>query len=51
MSLDLNRLWHRNMGRDDRAISHNGKEARYPFLDIDLQSYLGSKISSLSNND
>ena len=41
MSLDLDRLWHRNMGRDDRAISHNGKEARYPFLDIDLQTYLG----------
>ena len=33
MSLDLNRLWHRNMGRDDRAISHNAKEARFPFLD------------------
>ena len=42
MSLDLDRLWHRNMGRDDRAISHNGKEARYPFLDFDLQTYLGS---------
>lgn len=42
MSLDLDRLWHRNMGRDDRVISHNGKEARYPFLDFDLQTYLGS---------
>lgn len=37
MSLDLDRLWHRNMGRDDRAISHNGKEARFPFLDFDIQ--------------
>lgn len=31
--LDLNRLWIRNLGRDDRAISDNGKECRYPFLD------------------
>jgi len=29
----LNRLWIRNLGRDDRAISDNGKECRYPFLD------------------
>ena len=40
MSLDLNRLWHRNMGRDDRAISYNGKEARFPFLDTRVQEYL-----------
>jgi asparagine synthetase B (glutamine-hydrolysing) len=36
MTLDLDRLWHRNMGRDDRAISDNGKEARFPYLDINL---------------
>ena len=29
MAMDLDRLWHRNMGRDDRAISANGKEARF----------------------
>ena len=34
MSLDLDRIWHRNMGRDDRVISVNGKEARFPFLDV-----------------
>jgi asparagine synthetase B (glutamine-hydrolysing) len=34
MSIDLDRLWHRNMARDDRAISSNGKEARFPFLDL-----------------
>ena len=33
LSKDLNRLWIRNLGRDDRAISDNGKECRYPFLD------------------
>jgi asparagine synthetase B (glutamine-hydrolysing) len=40
MSLDLDRIWHRNMGRDDRAISDNGKEARFPFLDTNLLKYL-----------
>ncbi|RKF74666.1 Asparagine synthetase domain-containing protein C4F6.11c [Golovinomyces cichoracearum] len=33
LELDLNRLGKRNLGRDDRVISHWGKEARYPFLD------------------
>lgn len=47
MSTDLDRLWHRNMGRDDRAISHNGKEARFPFLDLEMQKYLASVSSQL----
>ena len=34
MRLDLDRIWHRNMGRDDRVISATGKEARFPFLDV-----------------
>ena len=51
MSLDLDRLWHRNMARDDRAISHNGKEARFPFLDIDLQTYIGSQINYEASDD
>ena len=41
MSLDLDRLWHRNMGRDDRVISSTGKEARFPFLDFNLVYILG----------
>lgn len=32
MLFDLSRLWVRNLGRDDRIISTNGKEARFPFL-------------------
>ena len=36
ISLDLDRLWERNFGRDDRAISSNGKEWRYPFLDKEV---------------
>lgn len=33
LELDFNRLGKRNLGRDDRVISHWGKEARYPYLD------------------
>lgn len=47
MGMDLDRLWHRNMGRDDRAISDNGKEARFPFLDTYLMMYLGQKVESM----
>ncbi|CAD6269719.1 unnamed protein product [Miscanthus lutarioriparius] len=32
MRLDVQRIWKRNMGRDDRCISDHGKEARFPFL-------------------
>ncbi len=46
MSMDLDRLWHRNMGRDDRAISDNGKETRFPFLDVNLMRYLGLNVDS-----
>ena len=43
MSLDLDRLWHRNLGRDDRVISSTGKEARFPYLDIDLLRFMREK--------
>lgn len=33
LELDFLRLGKRNLGRDDRVISHWGKEARYPYLD------------------
>ncbi|KAH0615065.1 uncharacterized protein H6S33_000701 [Morchella sextelata] len=33
LQLDLSRLGQRNLGRDDRVLSHWGREARYPFLD------------------
>lgn len=36
LDLDVGRLGKRNLGRDDRAISHWGREARFPFLDEDL---------------
>lgn len=36
----MERLWIRNLGRDDRAISSLGKEVRYPFLYFPLWTYL-----------
>uniref|UniRef100_A0A2P2KXA0 Asparagine synthetase domain-containing protein n=1 Tax=Rhizophora mucronata TaxID=61149 RepID=A0A2P2KXA0_RHIMU len=36
MKLDMQRIWKRNMGRDDRCIADNGREARFPFLDEDV---------------
>ncbi|KAK1315940.1 hypothetical protein QJS10_CPA05g01741 [Acorus calamus] len=36
MKLDMQRIWKRNLGRDDRCISDRGKEARFPFLDEDV---------------
>ncbi|EGR31175.1 hypothetical protein IMG5_116460 [Ichthyophthirius multifiliis] len=43
MNFDLLRLWIRNLGRDDRAISQNGKECRFPFLNQQL-------IQTVKNN-
>ena len=40
MAADLRRLWLRNLGRDDRVLSDQGREARHPFLDTDLQALL-----------
>ncbi|KAK4694566.1 hypothetical protein P7C71_g3033, partial [Lecanoromycetidae sp. Uapishka_2] len=39
LELDFKRLGKRNLGRDDRVISHWGKEVRYPYLDEDLISW------------
>lgn len=39
LELDVSRLGKRNLGRDDRVISHWGKEARYPFLDEALLAW------------
>ena len=33
LELDVSRLGKRNLGRDDRVISHWGKETRFPYLD------------------
>jgi hypothetical protein len=33
MQRDFCRLWHRNLGRDDRCTGASGREGRFPFLD------------------
>ncbi|KPI43883.1 Asparagine synthetase domain-containing protein 1 [Cyphellophora attinorum] len=39
LNLDYQRIGQRNLGRDDRVISHWGRETRYPFLDEDFVAY------------
>lgn len=36
LKLDVGRLGKRNLGRDDRAMSHWSREVRFPFLDESL---------------
>ncbi|KAM0722869.1 hypothetical protein Q7P37_001067 [Cladosporium fusiforme] len=39
LNLDIGRLGKRNLGRDDRAITNWGREARFPFLDEDFVAW------------
>jgi asparagine synthetase B (glutamine-hydrolysing) len=41
LSKDFNRLWQRNLGRDDRVAADHGREGRFPFLDEDVLHALG----------
>uniref|UniRef100_A0A7S1UVW3 Asparagine synthetase domain-containing protein n=1 Tax=Grammatophora oceanica TaxID=210454 RepID=A0A7S1UVW3_9STRA len=40
LQIDMDRLWERNLGRDDRLVADHGREARFPFLDNDVVQYL-----------
>ena len=42
MKRDLDRLWLRNCGRDERVCGENLVELRFPYLDKDLMQFLGS---------
>ena len=47
LQLDVGRLGKRNLGRDDRVISHWGREARYPYLDEKLIAWaLSARIDA-----
>jgi len=41
MEKDLDRLWLRNCGRDERVCGENLIELRFPYLDNDLMKFLG----------
>ncbi|KAF4662557.1 Asparagine synthetase domain-containing protein 1 [Perkinsus chesapeaki] len=41
MLKDLDRLWVRNLGRDDRVMSDHGREPRHPYLDEELLAWVG----------
>ena len=42
LNMDMDRLWKRNLGRDDRCISDSGREAWFPFLDESVVGLLHS---------
>lgn len=42
LALDQERIWERNLGRDDRVLSDLNKEVRYPFLDVNVTRFLDS---------
>lgn len=39
INLDVSRLGQRNLGRDDRVLSHWGRETRFPYLDEDFVAW------------
>ncbi|KTW29523.1 uncharacterized protein T551_02139 [Pneumocystis jirovecii RU7] len=57
LSCNILRLSYRNLGRDDRIVSHHGKEIRYPYLDENVVKFLcklpvrGKMDFSIQNGD
>lgn len=52
LQMDLDRIWKRNLGRDDRCIAAHGREARFPFLDENVVSTIATfPVSSLCDAD
>lgn len=44
LQCDLDRLWERNLTRDDKVISSWNKEVRYPFLDDSLVRWIVDNV-------
>ena len=44
LRMDQERFWERNLGRDDRVCSDHGKEARFPFLDPHVTTFLREDV-------
>ena len=42
LQIELKRIPYRNLGRDDRVVSHHGKQPRMPFLDEDVINFVKS---------
>ena len=46
LTMDQDRLWERNCGRDDRLCSDHGREARFPFLDAHVVRLLQETMTN-----
>jgi len=42
LTMEMARLWQRNLGRDDRVMSAHGREVRHPFLDEHVVEFLAA---------
>lgn len=52
LSAEVERMWLRNLGRDDRLIADRSREARHPFLDENVVDLLqGTPLPLIADFD